>query len=263
MVHSKVTGNGLPVVFIHGYAEDLSLWKEIAAKLSKSYQCIALDLPGFGKSTPITGTLSIERVAEKVHDHLTEELNVKNYVVLGHSLGGYVSLAMAELYPSAVLGFGLINSTSLADSDEKKATRVKTAEFITKHGAEFFLTSFVPNLFTPINQQQLKEKVALVLEMGKSLDKNVLSNYMLAMRDRPDRSNLLKTVNNVLFVGGEQDPHFPFQDFTTQINLLKRPEFGHVFKKTAHMSMYEDSNQLIYRILEFLNSVEMTEFTVD
>jgi pimeloyl-ACP methyl ester carboxylesterase len=158
MLNSIVSGNGLPVVFIHGYGEDLSLWDDLRATLSQKYKVIAIDLPGFGKSQPIDGPFSLNQIAEIVHDYITLNLQIEQFIVLGHSLGGYISLALAESFPNSVLAFGLINSTSFADKDEKKANREKTVEFINKYGAAFFLQAFVPNLFTPANQSRLKKK---------------------------------------------------------------------------------------------------------
>ena len=259
MIHSRVTGIGLPIVFIHGYGEDHSLWNDISPSLSEKYKLITLDLPGFGKSTPIKGPFSLEAVAELVHQHITVVLKIPTYLVFGHSLGGYISLSLAKLFPKAIIGFGLINSTSLADSIEKKENRLKVIDFINKHGGEFFLTSFVPALFTPENQLLLKDKVNSVLAMGANIPQNVLTDYMLAMRDRNDYSGLLKKHENVLFVAGEEDSHFTMQDYSTQLGLLQCPEHGHVFTKTAHMSMFEDQKRLILCILAMLNSVKVTE----
>ena len=144
MLFSDIRGNGFPVVFLHGYGENLSLWDKLTDYLSTEYQTISVDLPGFGQSKALEGPFSIEDVAETVYGYLSNDINLSEYVIFGHSLGGYVTLAMADLYPENIKGFGLINSTSLEDSPEKKDNRAKTAQFIEKHGGSFFLKSLSP-----------------------------------------------------------------------------------------------------------------------
>ena len=255
MLHSEVTGDGLPVVLIHGYGEDLSLWKELTSTLSKKNKIIAVDLPGFGKSLPIEAPFTLFDVADIVHDHVTQSLGIEQFVTLGHSLGGYICLALAKSYPQSVLTFGLINSTSFADTEEKKANRLKTIDFINKHGASFFLRSFVPNLFTPENQIKHTKDLLRVLVMGNNIPNSVLTSYMSAMRNRPNLSYLLSSQENILLVAGLLDPHFLYKDIMLEIRLLKQFKNGHCFDGVAHMSMIEARTELEIVIANFLDSI--------
>lgn len=255
MLNSIVSGNGLPVVFIHGYGEDLSLWDDLRTSLSKKYKVIAIDLPGFGKSPPIDGPFSLNKIAEIVHDYITQNLLIEQFVVLGHSLGGYISLAITNSFPNSILAFGLINSTSFADKDEKKVNREKTVEFINKYGAAFFLQAFVPNLFTPANQSKLRKDVSRVLTMGIDLPDSVLTSYMLAMRNRADLSELLSQYENVLLIGGLLDPQFSYKDILSEISLLNQAHNGHIFEDVAHMSMFEAKERLELVVFDFLGSM--------
>ena len=255
MLHSEVTGDGLPVVLIHGYGEDLSLWKELTSTLSKKNKIIAVDLPGFGKSLPIEAPFTLFDVADIVHDHVTQSLGIEQFVTLGHSLGGYICLALAKSYPQSVLTFGLINSTSFADTEEKKANRLKTIDFINKHGASFFLRSFVPNLFTPENQIKHTKDLLRVLEMGNNIPNSVLTSYMSAMRNRPNLSYLLSSQENILLVAGLLDPHFLYKDIMLEMKLLKQFKNGHGFDGVAHMSMIEARTELEIVIANFLDSI--------
>jgi pimeloyl-ACP methyl ester carboxylesterase len=255
MLNSVVTGAGLPVVFIHGFGEDLSLWHGIRVALSQKYKIIAVDLPGFGKSKPLEAPFTLFDIADIVHAHVTKNLKINQFVVLGHSLGGYISLALTKTYPQSVLAFGLINSTSFADSDDKKENRLKTIDFINKHGAAFFLQSFVPNLFTPENQTKHAKDVLRVLEMGNNLSDSILTSYMLAMRNRPNLSALLSTRQNILLVAGLLDPHFSYKDIMLEVALLKQFKNGHLFENVAHMSMIEAEKQLEIVISDFLDNI--------
>ena len=186
---------------------------------------------------------------------MTISLQIEQFVVFGHSLGGHVSLAIAKSYPQAVLGFGLINSTSYADSKEKKENRIKTIDFINKHGGAFFLESFVPNLFTPANRLKLNKDVSRVTQMGNNIPEAVLIAYISAMSNRPDLSGLLSQQENILLVAGILDSHFSYNDIISEIGLLKQRKNGHIFNNVAHMSMIEADKQLKLVITDFLDSI--------
>lgn len=255
MLNSEVTGTGLPVLFIHGFGEDLSLWNGLRATLSKQFKVITIDLPGFGKSPSRETPFSLFDIADIVHNHMTKSLGIEQFVALGHSLGGYVCLSLAKTYPQSILAFGLINSTSYSDTKEKKANRLKTIDFINKHGSSFFLQSFVPNLFTPENQIKYAKDVLRVLQMGNNIPDSILTSYMLAMRNRPDLSDLLSSQENILFVAGLLDPHFSYKDIMLETSLLKQFKNGHLFEDVAHMSMIEAEKQLEILITDFLDGI--------
>ena len=259
MLHRKVTGSGLPILLLHGFCENSSLWENISANLKSNYKVITIDLPGFGKSNPDEGNSSIEKIAPSIHHMMVSDLQIDQYVVIGHSLGGYISLALADIFPAAILGIGLVNSTSFADSEDKKVLRNKIVEFVNKHGVATFLEGFVGNLFTTENQQKLSVDIANVLKMGNNLSKSTLTTYLRAMRDRPDRSYLLNKLNHVLFIGGREDKHISLTDIEKQIRALKNYENGYFFDKVAHMSMYEAVNGLQNAINHFLLSVKKME----
>ena len=137
-MYYKITGKGKVIVLLHGYIEEGSMWNEIAKSLSKKYTVIVPDLEGFG-NTPFTGKpLSMEKYAKDVFEMLNKE-KVQQCIMLGHSMGGYVTLHFAEKYPELLSGFGLVNSHCFADTPEKKANRKKGNEFIATHGSHVFV----------------------------------------------------------------------------------------------------------------------------
>src|SRR5215207_7591047 len=129
----RIAGMGKPVVFIHGFGEDGRVWDEAIYELKKQFQCIIPDLPGSGNSIMKNGDWSIEGLAEAVGSILdVEEIPVAT--MIGHSMGGYVTLAFAEKYPASLNGFALFHSSAFADSEEKRETRKRGIQFIEQHG---------------------------------------------------------------------------------------------------------------------------------
>ena len=117
----RVSGSGFPVVFVHGFGEDGEVWKNQVDYLKDKAMLIIPDLPGSGQSEMIDD-MSMVGMAECVKA-LVDFENIDKFTLLGHSMGGYISLAFAEKYPGMLNAFGLIHSTAYADTEEKKNTR--------------------------------------------------------------------------------------------------------------------------------------------
>jgi pimeloyl-ACP methyl ester carboxylesterase len=147
-----IYGSGKPVFLVHGFGEDGTVWNNQVDSLKSKFKLIVPDLPGSGNSE-IVDDMSVEGMAEVIHAIIHEE-DLDKATILGHSMGGYITLALAEKYGNHVDGFGLIHSTAFADSEEKKATRRKGIEFILKNGAFEFLKTATPNLFS----EEFKDK---------------------------------------------------------------------------------------------------------
>jgi pimeloyl-ACP methyl ester carboxylesterase len=146
-LHYRVYGQGKPVVLVHGFGETNEVWKNQIDYLKEKCRLLVPDLPGSGRSELISD-MSVEGLAEPIHEIIHEE-NIDECTMIGHSMGGYVTLAFAEKYWNHLNAFGLFHSTAFADSEEKKAARRKGIEFINQHGAFEFLKTSIPNLFSP------------------------------------------------------------------------------------------------------------------
>ncbi len=144
----KVLGSGQPVVLLHGFAEDNNIWEEQVDFLQPHCHLILPDLPGSGKSQMLQkDNVTIEDYATCINALLENE-DIDRCLLLGHSMGGYITLAFAELYPGKLQAFGFVNSTAFADNEEKKSVRQKGIKMIAEHGVYPFLKNTAPNLFS-------------------------------------------------------------------------------------------------------------------
>src|SRR5215510_3211854 len=150
-------GAGQPAMLVHGFGEDGSVWKRQVDFLKDKRRLVVPDLPGSGKSELIDD-MSVEGMAEVLHTIIHEE-NIDRCPVIGHSMGGYVTLALVEKYWNHVNAFGLFHSTAFPDTEEKKETRKKGIEFIKQHGAFEFLKTTSPNLFSPNSKSQVPNSI--------------------------------------------------------------------------------------------------------
>lgn len=247
----KEYGKGEPVILLHGFCETGEIWNGFVDTLSQKYRLLIPDLPGFGKSTILPGDFSIDDIGKLIGTWL-QELRITNCAVIGHSLGGYVMLALAKNNPELLEKIGLFHSTALADSDEKKDSRNKTIEFIQKYGSRVFAESFAPSLFYDSNRNIIKKDVLKVVKIASNVNEKSLVKYTEAMRDRNDRTDVLTSFENpILFIAGEYDTVIPIEKVNQQIELPKYPVVG-ILKNTGHMGMLERKTECLTILENFL-----------
>jgi len=228
-------GNGKPLLLIHGFPMNAMIWEKFSNSLSSSFQIITVDLPGFGNSSLLKEPFSLEDVADVILENLDKK-GIKEIIPIGHSLGGYVTLSMVGKAPSLFPGFGLIHSTAFADSAEKKESRNKVIEFIEKNGAIAFTSNFIAPLFSIPTHPD----VPFVREMNMKTAERTLIAYTKAMRDRLDRTQIIKQYENpILFIAGEKDAGIPVTSIHQQAALAYNSEVK-ILPDQAHMALIED-----------------------
>ncbi len=257
-LHYRMTGKGNPVMLVHGFGEDGHIWNKQVEYLQQHYQLIIPDLPGSGRSTMVHGPWSIDHFAESLKQIFDKE-NISKAVMIGHSMGGYITLAFEELYSGRLSAFGLFHSTSFADSEEKKQNRRKGIEFIREHGPHLFLKQTIPGLFSENFRTENPAVVNELLEAAKNFSAESLIGYYEAMIQRPDRSRIIKqSVKAVLLVMGEEDKAVPLADSLKQSSFAERSLIK-IMPFTAHMGMLEateTSNKTLEQFLELVKESE-------
>lgn len=260
-IHYRVYGSGRPVILLHGFGEDSTVWESQVNFLQNNFRLIVPDIPGSGQSEFVLNA-DIETYAEIIKVLCDLEFQVPsqedgsdgigNFSLIGHSMGGYITLAFAEKYPAYLRSFGLFHSSAFADSGEKKATRKKAIEFIKEKGAYTFLKTSTPNLFTGPYREARPEKVNALIEAGKNFTVEALTQYYEAMIARPDRTNVLKTFTRpVLFIIGQHDLAIPFESSMQQCYLPAQSHV-HILRESAHMGMWEEEQKANSILLDFL-----------
>ena len=240
-------GTGKPVILLHGFPMDNTVWNAFAEALSSDYTVFTPDLPGFGGSELLAHGFSIADVAESLAQSVVEQ-NLTDAVVIGHSLGGYVALALVEKKPQAFAGLGLFHSTAYADSDEKKQSRTKAIEFIDKNGVLAFTSNFIQPLFT----NPAHPDIQTVKRITAKSSTEAVKGYTLAMRDRPDRTHVLSSFSKpVLFIGGVKDGGIPADSIRKQATLSAKADV-HILDDVAHMGMFEKPRETENIVRAFL-----------
>ncbi len=252
-------GSGKPVVLLHGFGEDSHIWDRQIEFLKGDCRLIVPDLPGSGKSLIANENWSLANTVEAMADcvlSLISSITDEPVIMLGHSMGGYVTLAFAEKNPRRSRAFGLVHSTAFADAPEKKETRRKAIGFIKAKGGYAFLKTSIPGLFGEAFTGKHPEKVEELVEESKDFTDGALIAYYEAMISRPDRVSVLKSsIVPVLFILGTEDKAVLLDDVLQQVHL---PEvsYVHILQKVAHMGMWEATEAVNKHLLDFVQDIK-------
>jgi pimeloyl-ACP methyl ester carboxylesterase len=230
-------GKGTAVVMVHGFLENKEMWTALTPSFLKRNRVITIDLLGHGKSDCVGYVHSMELFAESIQAVLTH-LRIRKCILVGHSLGGYVSLAFAEKYPTKIKGLCLLNSTSYADNEERKAIRERANKMVQKNFTNMVRMSFV-NLFGVESKTTFKDQIDIALSQALQTP---IQGYIAAnegMRIRPKRTHVLQ--NNSFkkcIITGKEDPILDYsislqeaKESNTEIQLLEGGHMSHIENK--------------------------------
>ena len=188
-----------PLVLVHGYPLDHSIWMEVSALLASDFDMFLPDLRGFGQSGLAITKFAIADIAADIAG-LLDQLGISKAIIAGHSMGGYVALAYAHAYPERMAGIGLIASQAQADAPERKQARYEAAGRITTSGLEAVATD-MPPMLTPNLEVQLfvRELIANQRPAG-------LAGALMAMAEREDMIGELPNFRfPVILIHGDAD----------------------------------------------------------
>lgn len=235
-------GQGEVLFLIHGFCGSSAYWSKVVPPLADQYRVIAIDLPGHGDSEVQDNVNQIDDYADFIHQ-LLDSLELDKVTMLGHSLGGYITLAFAEKYSERLNGFSLIHSTGFPDSEEAKKGRDTSALKIDDEGIEVFIDGLIPKLFAPNNVKSHQNSVDEAIKIGYSTSPIGAKNALMAMRDRKDRREIISiTKLPVVLVAGADDQLIPSEKtFTANGFNVKQV----LLKNVGHMSMYEAPVELV------------------
>jgi pimeloyl-ACP methyl ester carboxylesterase len=175
---------------------------------------------------------------------------LKKYVLVGHSMGGYAALAFAELYPDQVKGLCMLNSTSYADSEQKKKDRDKAIKAV-KQNPLIYVRATIKNLFAAQNLKFFKKQVSFATQIARKTGKRGIVNALEGMKERPSRDVILHYAPYpVLFIIGKYDSLLPMQSLLDQSKIANR-KHRVLLENSGHMGFLEQPDTCIKELKRF------------
>lgn len=245
-------GTGFPVVFLHGFCEDLTMWDAFQPFDLADYCIVKVDLAGFGQSE-VDPQLSMETMASDVKSVLDRE-GIDSCILIGHSMGGYVGLTFAELFPDYLRGFGLFHSHPYEDSDKTKPLRKKAVSFIEKHGSELFVGQLLPKLFEESFLEQNASFIEDLVAYASNFSAEGIRTATIAMLHRKNQTTVLENMEcPVLFIIGDQDYAIDME-ISRRMSYMPAVASIHILRNCGHMALYErkeESEEIVGEFVRF------------
>ncbi|PWH85446.1 alpha/beta fold hydrolase [Brumimicrobium oceani] len=256
----RIVGEGYPVVFLHGFLESNSMWENVITQLP-NIQAICIELPGHGKSELLDEKLSLSNITEAVKSTILEikkekqeekqEEKKDGFSIVGHSLGGYVALHLAEDKDLKIDQITLLHSHPWADSESKKVDRGRVARIV-EYNKMLFLKEAIPSLY--FKPEFFETKINHLIEEAYEMSEEAIVQTLFAMRNREDKSEVLrKWKERIHIIQGEFDSLIDAK--TLQKQALESGNIFHLIKSIGHMGHHENEKEVI-SLLTFTEKTE-------
>lgn len=239
------------VVLLHGYLESMLVWDDFVPLLYKKVRVITLDLPGHGISEVKGEVHTMEFLADTVKEAL-DALGIARCTLVGHSMGGYAALAFCEKYPDRLEGLILFSSTPDADSDEKKANRLREIALV-EAGRKEAIAHVAPAAgFAPENRNRLRDAVEDLAEQVFVTEDAGIKALLRGMIARNDQNDMLRrSPVRQLFIFGCRDEYIPRE--RAEAIAAAHPQAHIVWlENSGHMGFIEEPEAAAEAILDFV-----------
>jgi pimeloyl-ACP methyl ester carboxylesterase len=238
-VHYTLRGKGETIVLLHGYLESGRIWDSYAEHLQDRFRVLSVDLPGHGASGVWGTTHSMDDLATVVKE-VTDAEGLEKIILAGHSMGGYVTMAFADLYPGRLQGYVLFHSTCFSDNQEKKENRDREISLVLCGKKHQIINVNIPKAFADENLRSMKKEVALARKIAlQNPDQGIIA-LLNGMKERPDRSAVLSDPKvPLLLIGGMKDNYISAEVFDRLVYIAPHASvlrLGH----SGHMGFMEE-----------------------
>jgi pimeloyl-ACP methyl ester carboxylesterase len=243
------------LVFLHGYIESGEIWSGIAQKLSKYYRIITLDLPGHGRSEFSGEEYTMEMMSDMVGS-LINSLSINKVIMIGHSLGGYITLAFLDRHSEYLSGYCLFHSHPFPDNPETTEKRRKDIELISQGKEDSIFPDAVRKMYATVNIPKFRDAIQKSTEIASQTDGQGIIGILRGMIKRPSRVSLMEDgrVPCLLILGALDN----FIDHNTILTKIKLPSNLAIrtLTKSGHMGFIEEEDLSVEILSEFAARLE-------
>ena len=244
-------GEGTCFVLLHGYLETREIWHEFVEQFPEGFRLISIDLPGHGESGTWGTHHQMDDLANSVFAVLKAEQLEKVFLV-GHSMGGYVVMAVAQFFPERLLGYSLLHSTCFADSEEKRRNRDREISLIHCRKKSQIINVNIPKAFAEDNLDRLETEVEQAKSIAHTNSEDGIVAILNGMKDRPDRTSVLQNPElPVLLIGGMKDNYITAGVFEKLVSLAPHATVLRL-TNSGHMGFIEEPERVTQALVKML-----------
>lgn len=247
-------GEGDPIVLLHGYLESSDIWSGFAKKLAQMFRVISVDLPGHGNSTVYSECHSMEFLATMVKG-LLDTLNIKRIFLVGHSLGGYITLAFLEQYPGRLKGYSLFHSHPFADTPEVIQKREREIKIV-RSGRKFLIyPENVSKMFAEKNLERFREELRHSKDIASRLSDEGIIAVLNGMIVRPSRLAVMEGGKvPCLWILGKYDNYIHCETVQSKVRLPENARV-YVLDNTGHLGFIEEEEESLGAMVGFIGGL--------
>jgi 3-oxoadipate enol-lactonase len=244
-------GTGIPLVLLHAFPLNRSMWMPQELELSQHCRVIAIDLRGHGESDAPLWRYTLEQSADDVKG-LLDHLAVKQAVLAGLSMGGYILLAIYRKYPALAKGLIFADTRAEPDKPEQVAWRFQLAQRVYKQGSLAVADEMLPKLLHPATAQHHPALVERVRHMILSTQISGVVGDLMAIAERPDSTPLLSQIScPTLVIAGDGDVLTLPAENERIANGIPGARF-HLIPKAGHLCNLEQPEAFNRAVIDFL-----------
>ena len=245
----KTFGDGLPVILVHGFPLDHTIWLPVVELLENEARLILPDLRGHGQSDAPAGTYSMRLIAQDLAA-LQDALAIRCAILVGHSMGGYASLAFAQEYPDRLAGLGMVASQAAADSEERRNARYQMAAEVAEKGVTPIAALMAERLFA---RKDLVPEIERVILNTSPVG---VVGALKGLAERPDMSGFLEEINvPTAVIAGSQDGLVPGARTQELVEKIPQAKLT-LIQAVGHMPMLEAPEETAGALLELISTVK-------
>jgi pimeloyl-ACP methyl ester carboxylesterase len=249
------TGRGTAIVLLHGYLESSEVWNCFKDKLASEFRIITMDLPGHGLSDVYGEIHTMEFMAEIVKE-LIHKMDLEKVFLLGHSLGGYVTLAFLELFPYYLSGYCLFHSQPFSDTPASLEKRRREISIVKNGKKDLMYPDNVTKMFASSNLEKFSEALLRSKGIASQIPGEGIISILNGMMIRPSRLEVMEEGRiPCLWILGSMDNYIPCDLIQTKVNLPANAVVV-ILGNSGHMGFVEEEDLSVKIISDFVNRLD-------
>ena len=250
-VYTKGNKNNIPIIFIHGFPYDHTMWDNQVEHMKGNYYCVSYDVRGLGNSYIGDGQYTMEAFVWDLYS-IMDGLHIENPILCGLSMGGYISLRAVEKESERFAGLILCDTRSEADNNDGKIKRSNAIDKINVEGVKAFVNDFVPTCFHPKTPERMADMYNAILDLTEHQNSVGVKGSQIAMLSRRDTTKSLENIKiPTLVLVGKKDTFTPPAVMKKMAAKIKKSKFC-VVPKSGHMTPLENPEFVNEKICDFL-----------